>query len=339
MWASPTPPPAWKSGARTGHSIPNSTLLRWEQVGGGGLGDRNTMYAELIPFNGDLYAWTSNYITGQEVRRLDPGRRLPHGQICDPHDRRRLGLQTHRGRQPLHRQQPGLPKLDRLRHVHLPPGRQLQPGPRAWTHLFLLSSPATPTAPPRPPPSTRASRLPTGASAWTATAIASTPSPKRPVCSPKPWAQSPRSRSPTPPPAPGKPITTPGANGYAIADEGLWGDPATTGASTDIGYTGAHGPTLPALDVVIGGGHPSWNTSYVNMAMRSKLATEATLRQSFAFVERLAGSEDGGTRLQTAALTTKSPVWSGSLGAQTARSTIVWPTIAATTPKTPPWPR
>ncbi len=41
----------------------------WAQMGGSGLGDPNNSHAELIPFNGDLYAWTTNYHTGQQVRR------------------------------------------------------------------------------------------------------------------------------------------------------------------------------------------------------------------------------------------------------------------------------
>ncbi len=41
----------------------------WEQVGGSGLGDAKNIYAELITFRGYLYAWTSNYISGQAVLR------------------------------------------------------------------------------------------------------------------------------------------------------------------------------------------------------------------------------------------------------------------------------
>jgi len=47
----------------------NGGLVDWTQVGGSGLGDANNYYSELIPFNGYLYAWTSNYISGQQVRR------------------------------------------------------------------------------------------------------------------------------------------------------------------------------------------------------------------------------------------------------------------------------
>ncbi|MCD4739330.1 MAG: hypothetical protein K8R89_08745 [Anaerolineae bacterium] len=45
------------------------TLVDWLQIGESGLGDSNNYYAELLPFNGYLYAWTSNYASGQQVRR------------------------------------------------------------------------------------------------------------------------------------------------------------------------------------------------------------------------------------------------------------------------------
>jgi alkaline phosphatase len=88
-------------------------------------------------------------------------------------------------------------------------------------------------------------------------------------------------------------------NGYAIADESLWGDPNTTGAPiTSTYYSGAHGPTLPPADVVIGAGHPLWDGgTYVNTAMRNKLAAESGSPGAFTLVERLAGSPDGGARL------------------------------------------
>ena len=44
-------------------------LVDWAQVDGSGLGDPNNYYTELIPFNGYLYAWTSNYSSGQQVLR------------------------------------------------------------------------------------------------------------------------------------------------------------------------------------------------------------------------------------------------------------------------------
>ncbi len=41
----------------------------WEQVNAGGFGQTSTFAAELIPFNGYLYAWTSDYAEGQRVYR------------------------------------------------------------------------------------------------------------------------------------------------------------------------------------------------------------------------------------------------------------------------------
>lgn len=43
--------------------------VTWAQVNVDGFGDAATFAAELIPFNGYLYAWTSNYTTGQRVYR------------------------------------------------------------------------------------------------------------------------------------------------------------------------------------------------------------------------------------------------------------------------------
>jgi alkaline phosphatase len=93
------------------------------------------------------------------------------------------------------------------------------------------------------------------------------------------------------------------ANGYAIADEGLWGNPNTTGTpSASPYYEGSHGPTLPAADVVISAGHPAWNGGqYVNSAMRDKLAAESGSPGAFTFVERVEDHPDGGARLLAAA--------------------------------------
>jgi alkaline phosphatase len=104
-------------------------------------------------------------------------------------------------------------------------------------------------------------------------------------------------------------------NGYAIADEGFWGDPNTTGTITDhIRYGGGHGPTQPQ-DVIIGSGHPGWQGStFVNTAMRDKLAGESGQPDAFVFVERLAGSPDGGQRLLTAANLTSTTRLAGLFG-------------------------
>jgi alkaline phosphatase len=92
-------------------------------------------------------------------------------------------------------------------------------------------------------------------------------------------------------------------NGFAIADEGLWGEPNTTGdPGVDGRYAGGHGPSLPPVAVMLGAGHPAWEGgSYVNQVMRDKLAAESATPGNFTFVERLPGSPDGGARLLAAA--------------------------------------
>jgi alkaline phosphatase len=89
------------------------------------------------------------------------------------------------------------------------------------------------------------------------------------------------------------------SNGFAIADESLWGDPNTTGTpAVHTSYQGGHGNSEPGAEVVIGSGHPNWRGDlYVNSAMRGKLTAENGLSGAFSFVERIAGSPDGGARL------------------------------------------
>jgi hypothetical protein len=48
-----------------------SAQVDWMKVGGEGLVDAKNVLAELITFNDKLYAWTTNYISGQQVLRLD----------------------------------------------------------------------------------------------------------------------------------------------------------------------------------------------------------------------------------------------------------------------------
>jgi hypothetical protein len=52
---------------RTTGILQGNGLVDWEQVGNSGLTDANNVYAQLVPFNGYLYAWTSNYVSGQQV--------------------------------------------------------------------------------------------------------------------------------------------------------------------------------------------------------------------------------------------------------------------------------
>jgi alkaline phosphatase len=95
-------------------------------------------------------------------------------------------------------------------------------------------------------------------------------------------------------------------NGYAIADEGLWGLPTLTLRETDESaqtdkYKGHRGPTHPTPDVLIGGGHPGWDDTYVGRAQRDKLASDSGQPGSWTFVERVSGSPDGAARLLAAA--------------------------------------
>jgi alkaline phosphatase len=91
-------------------------------------------------------------------------------------------------------------------------------------------------------------------------------------------------------------------NGFAIADESLWGNPNTTGLPSSPHYGGSHGSSYPPVDVIIGAGHPNWDGGiYVNSAMRDKLAAENGTPGAFTFVERLHSHPNGGTRLLNAA--------------------------------------
>lgn len=57
--------------SKTGVEIWRTDGNEWTHVtdGNEGLGDKRTFAAELISFNGHIYAWTSNYTTGQYVLR------------------------------------------------------------------------------------------------------------------------------------------------------------------------------------------------------------------------------------------------------------------------------
>ncbi len=82
------------------------------------------------------------------------------------------------------------------------------------------------------------------------------------------------------------------ANGYAIADEALFGDPNTTGLPTASLYGGGHGQTFPTVDVLVG----DQRSGYVNGAIRQKLIDDGIYR----LVEAISG-QNGGTNLKNAA--------------------------------------
>lgn len=54
---------------RTSGSDQGNGLVDWEQVGISGLTDAKNTLSELVAFNGYLYAWTTNYVRGQQVLR------------------------------------------------------------------------------------------------------------------------------------------------------------------------------------------------------------------------------------------------------------------------------
>jgi hypothetical protein len=56
-----------------GKVVSQDGLVDWEKVGSSGLGDSHNIYAELVTFNGYLYVWTSNYVTGQQVLKTECG--------------------------------------------------------------------------------------------------------------------------------------------------------------------------------------------------------------------------------------------------------------------------
>lgn len=54
---------------RTKGELQANSLVDWEQINRGGLGDVDNVHAELSIFNNHLYAWVTNYVTGQKVFR------------------------------------------------------------------------------------------------------------------------------------------------------------------------------------------------------------------------------------------------------------------------------
>ena len=86
-------------------------------------------------------------------------------------------------------------------------------------------------------------------------------------------------------------------NTFAIADEGFFGDPNTTGTVvTDTKYGGGHGPTMPPADVMIGGNV----TNYISNQILDKLRTESGQTGKHVLVERQT-RVDGGDALMFAA--------------------------------------
>jgi hypothetical protein len=56
----------WRTlGIRSG----DGTITDWKRAGEAGFGDANNTRAQLVTFNDHLYAWTSNFVSGQQVLR------------------------------------------------------------------------------------------------------------------------------------------------------------------------------------------------------------------------------------------------------------------------------
>jgi alkaline phosphatase len=81
-------------------------------------------------------------------------------------------------------------------------------------------------------------------------------------------------------------------NAFAIADEGFFGDPNTTGTvATDYKYGGGHGPTMPPADVLIGAGN--YNNAFVSTQLLSKLSSESGQPGKHVLVQQQAGVNAG----------------------------------------------
>ncbi len=78
-------------------------------------------------------------------------------------------------------------------------------------------------------------------------------------------------------------------NRYAIADEGFFGDPNTTGSPSTFQYGGGHGLTLPPADVIIGDAR----SAYVGDAIKTKLRNESGQAGKHYLVERQSGQSGG----------------------------------------------
>ncbi|MDG6027332.1 MAG: hypothetical protein E3K40_11615 [Candidatus Brocadia sp.] len=87
------------------------------------------------------------------------------------------------------------------------------------------------------------------------------------------------------------------ANTFAIADEGFFGDPNTTGTiATDSKYAGGHGPTIPFVDILIG----ARGANYVSSQILNKLRSESGQTGKHVLVERQTGVGGGDALMSVA---------------------------------------
>jgi hypothetical protein len=56
----------WKT---VGTLVGSGPLVEWVQVGDSGIGDEKNVMTQLVAYHEEVYAWTTNYVTGQQVRK------------------------------------------------------------------------------------------------------------------------------------------------------------------------------------------------------------------------------------------------------------------------------
>ncbi len=278
--------------------IPLNGSLDWVRVGSPGLGDQNNILSELVPFNGSLYAWTTNYVSGQQVRRIT----LPSAQYVILMIGDGMGANQIQAAD-LYTGKPAVfESWEKTWVSTYPAGGSYDPA-QAWNnHDYILNGPTDSAA--------AATALFTGVKTANGRISVSSDGSQRLFsigdkdrslkkalgavtsvnlsdATPGAWYAHNASRT----------------NGYAIADEGFWGSPNTTGSPGSPYYGGGFGSSLPPVDVLIGGGHPAWENgdTFVNTTQRDKLAAENGQPGAFNYVERISGSPDGGQRLLDAA--------------------------------------
>ncbi len=80
-------------------------------------------------------------------------------------------------------------------------------------------------------------------------------------------------------------------NGYAIFDEGVWGEAGI----------GSHGSTAALPTVMIGAGHPYWNDDYINSDQLLRLWGDCFVNPGWNLVEKIEDDDSAGERLLAAA--------------------------------------
>lgn len=272
--------------------------INWELVADNGIGDQNNIHSQLISFNRYLYAWTSNYVTGQQVIRakcptakflillIGDGMGANHIEATRKYNSEELVFQS-------------WPKYWMSTY---PINGNYDPE-KAWDDFTYVITGTTDSA-------AAATAMFTGEKTANGRISVSSDGQIRL------YSIADKAREV------GKGVgvvtsvygshATPGAwyahnddrgNGFAIANEGLWGDPNTTGESAqDLRYDGGHGTSQPPVDVFIGAGHPTWNGGdYISPEILQKLIDDSHGPEEFVFVEQIPDSTEGGeTLIQTA---------------------------------------